>query len=301
VYVGALALNAPAMARAHTVIEALQTARRVHNGQGNATTQPRDTAENIAQFNTLLNAPAWPGVELGRQEVVEQLLQFASNTVAPSQTIAPQMKEQVFVLAATEGTELLAQRVNDARLELFMGTFFSAFGQFGEAQTHLEKALALSPRKQQILFQIGLTKIQSGDAVGGLEALRTAYELAPEFDMASILYAAGFYFAGQQTQGDALIMETFGTLTPDNDRVLQIYQQTKQWDRIIGVWSARIEKDPKNINLHQGLAEVYFQAGRVQETIAELRVIASLDPNKALQIQQLIEQLESGSLKPPTQ
>ncbi len=147
---GAWFLNADGFARAQVMIDAISTTDQ-------STGAARTPDQQFASFKQALS-----GGELGRQEAVEQLLQFASNSIAPS-SVSPQLKQDVYAYALDQGNQLLAQRKNDARLELFMSVFFLQFGQYDNAITHLKNASALSPDKQQVLFQLGVTYIQQGD------------------------------------------------------------------------------------------------------------------------------------------
>lgn len=277
--------NIPGMTRAATLIDAITTA----TSEGTA----RDPKENLEKFKDTLELGA-----IGRQETVEQLLQFSSNHIASNASLAPDVKQQFYDLAKKAGEALLEERANDARIELFMGVFYNQFGQTNEAITYLNRALEHSPNKQQILFQLGITHVQRGDVAAALPLLRKAFELAPEYKDARIFYAMGLYFSNQKAEADRLLMEGFGTVLLDDDRMIQIYTNTRQFDRVIAIWKGRVEKDPNNTDLRLGLASAYFAAGDTKATIAELRHIIQLNPQSATQMQALISQIQSGDLKP---
>ncbi len=298
VLVGAWAFNAPGMTRAATLVQAIQSQVGVKDSSGAVVGQAKDPKRNLAEFQATVGPGAWPGNPLGRQEATEQFLQYVSNQIAPNANLDPQVRQNFLIAAYQAGTQLLIDRPGDARLELFFATFLSQAGQVAEALAHLETAQKLSPQKQQILMQIGATQLQAGNKEAALTALKSAYDLEPRYDSARILYAAGYYYAGQLAQGDALLKERFGSTTFDNDQLLQVYMNAKLYDRAAAVWQGRIEKDPKNVQFHLGLASTYFAAGKKAETIAALRQIATIDPRAAVQMQQLITQIENGTLKP---
>lgn len=283
---GGWMLNAGGIVRAQTLIDALQSQSR--NG---ATITP---AQHVSAFKDALALGP-----LGFQETAEQLFQFASNSVAPSTSgVSPELKQEVYTMALSTGNELLLQRPNDARLELFMSMLLAQFNQPDEALAHLKKAAALSPKKQQILFQLGTTYLQKGDSASAVAVLKSAFDLAPTYDDARVLYAGSLYYAGQKQQADALLTERFGTVLVDNDQLLQIYNNTKQHDRVIGIWQARVAKSPKDAQIHLGLAAAYFASGNVAQTIAELQKIAILNPAMAGEAQNIIKQIQAGTLKP---
>lgn len=281
--VGGWALNAPGMARAGVLVQALQ--------------QQSSPQGNFDLFQKSLGTSAWPGNPLGFQEAVEQLAQFASTNVSSS-SVDPSVKQQFLTLSSASLQQLMAQRPHDARLELFMGTLLSQFGANNEAVDFLKLALADSPGKQQILMQLGLVQIQLGQSIDAIATFRTAFEEAPDYEAARILYAGAYFAAGDVARGDAILSEKWGSPIVDNDQLLQVYINTKQWSRAIAIWQMRVDKDPNNVETHLGLASMYFQAGDNEKTIAELQKVSQLNPALAAQMQQLITQIQSGTLKP---
>jgi O-antigen ligase/tetratricopeptide (TPR) repeat protein len=286
---GVWMLNVPGLARAQSLIQAISN-NDIHTGVAQTPEQ------RLAEFKTTLAQGT-----LGKQEVVEQLFQFASNSVAPSTTINPQTKQEVYTFTRSTGEAFLAGRPHDARLELFMSVFLLQFGQYNDAITELTRASQDSPDKQQILFQLGTTYIQKGDTAKALEILKKAFDLAPSYESARILYAGALYFAGQKTQGDAVLTEGFHTVLYDNDQLLQVYVNTKQYDRVIGIWQARVAKSPKDQNALLGLASAYFASGNASQTIATLKQVEQLNPAMAGEVEQLITQIQNGTLKPGQQ
>jgi putative inorganic carbon (HCO3(-)) transporter len=269
--------NVPGISRAQTLITALQT---------------QDPQAALGVFKTALSQG-----ELGRQETVEQLFQFASNSVAPSTSLSPDIKQQVYTYTEAQGKALEGQRKNDARLELFMGVFYSQFGQYDSAIAEFTKAIKDSPSKQQILFQTGVTYLAHGDTQNALALFKKAYDLDPSYSDARVLYATGLFYAGQNADADKLLTDGFGTVLQDDDRLLQTYMSLKMYDRVIAIWNARVAKNPKDTNTLLGLAGAYFQMGNTQETIATIRKVEDIDPSSKEQMESIISQIQSGTLK----
>ncbi|MBC7836221.1 O-antigen ligase family protein [Acetobacteraceae bacterium] len=286
VLVGGWMLNGPAMARAQTMIEAFRTT--------NATGAPITPQDKLASFKKAVTQG-----ELGKQETIEQLFQFASG-VGSDSNLAPEVKEEIYTFTRAQGEAFLASRPNDARLESFMGLFLAQYGKYEDAITHLNKAIALSPDKQSILFQLGQTYLQQGDLNNALPIFKKAYELAPQFITARLMYAGALYFAQQTKAADALLNEQYGTIIVDNDQLLKIYQSLGLHDRVIQIWNLRVGKDPKNPDIYLGLASAYFTAGNLEATIATLQKVAGLNPAAAAEIQAIITQLQAGTLLPST-
>ncbi len=293
---GMWALNAPGLARASLLVNAIQTQEAGRNNAGVVVGVPKDPKKNLAEFTEALGPVMWPGNPLGIQESTEQFLQYASS-VGPQANIDPQTKFDIFAAAQGAIASLLQSRQSDARLELFAATFLAQFGQTAQAIEHLRKALEYSPLKQQIQIQLGLALMQTGDAQGAIKLLKEAYQAAPEFESPRIYYAAGLYYAGQSAEADALLTERFGSSVVDNNQLLQIFMNLKLYDRAASVWKLRIANSPKDAQLRLGLASVYFAACRIPEVVAELKMIATLEPKAASDMAKLQGQIENGTLK----
>lgn len=285
ILVGGFMLNGSGLARAETIISALTTTNL-------ETGAPRSIADQLLSFKEALLQGS-----LGKQETVEQLFQFASR-VAFSEEAGPEARQDVYAFTKSTGEEFLAARPNDARLETFMGTFLAQFGKTEEGIAHLTKALELSPNKQSIMIQLGQAYLQAGNSVQALIVFKQTLDLAPEFDTARFMYAGGLYASGQAALADALLIEKFDTTLVDNEQLLAIYTSLRLYERMIGIWKLRVEKDPKNTDTRLRLAQVYFAAGNTPATIAELRKILEINPALAGQLQPIITQIENGTLKP---
>jgi tetratricopeptide (TPR) repeat protein len=286
VVVGGWSLNAGGIARSQTLIEAIQPANP-------ATGVAYTIEDRIAAFEKALAQG-----ELGRQETVEQLYQFASNSVAPSPSISPDIKQKVYTLALEAGEALKKQRPNDARLELFTGVLYSQFGNHAAALAEYTKALEHSPNKQQILFQIGVSYLSQGDVQNALARFKQAFDLAPEYADARILYATGLYYAERDEEADQILTEGFGSVLYDDARLLQTYMSIKKYDRAIAIWQKRVEASPTNEDIVLGLAGTYFASGDTARTIETLRKISAMNPARTAEMESIISQIESGALKP---
>ena len=278
---GGWALNAPGLARANALVHTIS--------------QTSDPAATLENFKGVLGAGAWPGSPLGYQESVEQLASFAGSSIAPSQAPAA-VKQEYFEESVSAMDTLMNQRQGDARLELFMSGLYGQFGQTLKAIEHAQKALELSPGKQQILFQLGLSYLNGGDIPKALDALRQAYEEAPENDQALVYYAMGLYYAEDAAAADKLVAGRFGSTTVDNDQLLQVYGNLKMYDRVIAIWKMRVEKNPKDFNANLSLASAYYAAGDKPATIAQLKAMQALNPAAAGQLESLITQVQNDNI-----
>lgn len=276
------ALNAPGMARAQALVQTLASAP--------------EPAASLEGFKRALGPVLWPGTPLGQQEVTEQLMTYAGNSVANSQ-VPDALKQDFYTAAVGAAQALMERRPDDARLELFLSGLYSQFGQSQEAIRHAQRALELSPEKQQILFQLGLASVNAGEEKAALDAFKKAYELAPENEQALIYYAAGQYFLGRTAEGDRLLTDRFGSTIVDNQQLLQLYTNLKMHERTVAIWQQRVERNPNDFNTNLGLASAYYAANNSVATVEQLKKLQQIDHARAGQIQGLIDQIQSGIIK----
>ena len=270
VLVGAWSFNAPALARASALVSALPTQVAGRNSSGIVVGVPRAPSRRV----------------------------LCAAALAPRSRPPPQRAAAAFLPANPARGAPRASRQGDARLELFEAMLLGQFGQIGDAIAHLQKALEYSPKKQQILIQLGLTYLQGGDAQSALTVLKQAFESEPRFDAARNYYAAALYATGQPAQADALLREQYGSTVVDNPQLLQVYMSLKLYPQAIAIWQKRVDLNPSDVQTLLGLASVYFASGDKQSTIALLQKIAKLQPAAALEMQNLIKQIQDGTLKP---
>jgi tetratricopeptide (TPR) repeat protein len=251
-------------------------------------------ADVLTEFQASWDPGVWPGNPIGKQEVMEQLLQYASTNA--SSITDPQTQTDFFNTSLLYGQAILGERSTDARINLFVGSFLASWGQTAQAQTYLNNALKESPGKQQILFEIGQSDLSTGDINDALAAFKTAYTEAPTDSDSALYYAMGQYEAGDFAAGDQLVISAFGTTTVDNDTLLAVYTNTKQWDRAASIWQLRVKNNPTNAQDYLGLAGIYFEEGDKTDTIAVLQKLITVDPADVTQIQQIITQVQNGTL-----
>ncbi|MEI6863776.1 MAG: O-antigen ligase family protein [Candidatus Adlerbacteria bacterium] len=291
-------VNIPGLARAEGLLVALTPQVGVSDGQGGMRAAQKDPKARLQEFQTALDAGVWPGTPLGRQEATEQMLQYASG-IAAAASVDPAVKQDTFTATQNATVAMLAARPHDARLELFYGAFLDTFGKYPEALESLTSALVDSPLKQQIMFEKGVVYLNANDTQNAQSVLKTAFDEAPGYRDARILYAAALTYSGNQKSADALLVEAFGTVLVDDSRLLQVYTNKKLYDRVVGIWKARIEQNPQNTQSHLGLAAAYFTSGNKTAAIAELNRAAQLDPALAAQVQSVITQIQNGTLAVP--
>jgi len=230
----------------------------------------------------------------GSGEAREQLYQGAVRI--RSMNVPAETKQKFYDVTLREGARQIEENPGDARYELFHASFLRAYGQHDEALAHLERARALSPKKQAILFELGTTLIAKGDYRGALEVFKEAYELEPAFSQARLLYAVAALYAREDKVANEHLMALYGTTLPADDRVLSAYIARGENSKAITILENRLATDPTNVQYRIALAELYLKLGNRTRAIAELRRLIADHPEYKTEAEAFIVQIERGEI-----
>ncbi|NBD74426.1 tetratricopeptide repeat protein [Patescibacteria group bacterium] len=253
---------------------------------------------------------------IGNQEVREQYVQAASRVAGSD---ASQELKQLFTQKAEEAMRVQIERVpNDARTQLFMGSYLANLGRFEEAIEYLERGVELSPGKQSTYVEIAMRYINLGQPKRALEYFRQAFELDPSILDMREYYALGLIYDGQYEEADALFLTEAGELDRDiipqkrreefalasgtddviidDDRFLRAWQGAGQHDRVVAILRKRVAENPDNAQSHVSLAAGLVAAGNPEAAIEAVEQAIAIDPSFEAQGQQFIEQIRAGEL-----
>lgn len=260
-------------------------------------------------FDTALNRGSF-----GMQEIREQMTRI-TQTIAQDPNFATRMQEQYARLPAAEQTKKIEEVRNlflsrtetelanqiketpeDVRILVFQSSFYRVIGKPLEAQAILEKAIELSPEKQQTHFELGLSLLQQNDINGAFARFKTAYELEPKNEQARMFYAAAAIYVGDLATRDALITPEYRTQYITNDFVLRALYDKKIFPDLIALLNERIVLQPGDTQLRVSLAAVQREAGDVPGAIKTLEQAIVDFPSFKTQGDQYIADLVTGTV-----
>ena len=181
-------LNGSGMKVAQKLVAALQS-------------QPGGVATNMALFADLAANPSF-----ATQEVREQIVSFAV-TLRQVPGVPDTLKAQAAELAVSEMKKQVMAYPNDARERLELAIAYRAVGNIEAALAEIEAAHQISPAKEQILVQKGVTLLEMNEFKAAQETLDAAYALGPQFSDLAKYAALGNFIVGDAARGNAIIAE----------------------------------------------------------------------------------------------
>lgn len=246
---------------------------------------------NLATFEDLVTHPSFAA-----QEVREQLVSFAAGAVQ-SASLTNEEKQQVVILAVSEMRKQVAAYPLDARERLQLSSLYHAAGDSKDALGEILSALALSPRKEEILIEAGVAEWDLGDAKAAQEYFNRAYALGRQFQELAVYAAAGDIAAGDTATADAVLMGAYGTTRVNSDILAAAYYHVKDWPNLIALWKRRAATPGADAQTWFSLAAVYYQSGDAASAVQTIRSAVALYPDAAASGAAAIAQIEG---KAPT-
>lgn len=142
----------------------------------------------------------------GTSEAREQLGQVAMSGLDPSKPLTDVQKEFI-TLAGSELEKQAAELPNDARYQVFAGSFMARLGNIDKGISYLERAAQLSPKKQAILFELGSAYYNSKQTAKAEDVFKKAFELAPEYPDAEKYYLQVLVLNGKKSVAQQVLKD----------------------------------------------------------------------------------------------
>ncbi len=224
----------------------------------------------------------------GSGEAREQLIQISLRL---NQANVPIEAKQKFVnLARNEMIKQSEDSPLDVRYPLFLGGLMNNYSQFGEAVTYLEKARTISPKKQQVLFELGTTYINMKEFGKAIDVLKQAYEGDPTYDDARVIYAASLIYGGKANEAEALL----GEYTAMDARLISAYASTGNYQKLRSILETQLKNNPNDPQTLLTLAATYLQIGDRVRSVELIKRIIEINPGFKAQGDYYIQEIEAG-------
>jgi len=244
--------------------------------------------ESLAQFEKALSRDSF-----GDQEIREQMTRQTQNIISSNQ-ISGDLKQTAFKKTEDELLKQIEEKPGDARVHVFISSFYRFTNNFEPAAENLAIARSFSPNKQQIIFEQGLVEIQRQDFDAALGFFKEAYELAPEYAQARILYASAALFAGQLELAHELVDSDFMRQFSRSDFAIQAAYTAGDYDLLKEMYQIRIDENSNDPQLRTSLAVMYQESGDTDTAIQILEKAGEDIPSFKEQADGFIESLRIG-------
>jgi oligosaccharide repeat unit polymerase len=227
----------------------------------------------------------------GDAEATEQLAPLAQKVSESS--LPPETKKLFYDFAEEKILAKVKSSPHDARYLVFAGTFYTHIGKQDEGLKYLEKALIESPKKQSIFIEIGSTYLAKGNTAKMLEYFKKAYDLRPSSRDAQVIYTIGAIYAKNETVLTEMYKIIDKDLVINDNRLIKAYIDVGNYEMVINILLARLEKDPKNEQYELSLAQAYATIGQKQNAILVLQKMISDNPDFKTKGEEYIKQIQN--------
>jgi tetratricopeptide (TPR) repeat protein len=172
---------------------------------------------------------------------------------------------------------------------LLAGTTLLALARPREARTELERAARLMPREAAAYLQLAEACQRLGDPACVTDAMRRIVELAP--DDPENVYRLGSAYLNLSKWTLEMLSESVPPSARVDEALGRELLRQGEADRAVEALQRAAEADPTLPDLHLTLAQIHFEAGRVDEASSELARELTLVPfsKDALELKARIE------------
>jgi O-antigen ligase len=232
---------------------------------------------------------------LGKDEVLGQFINFIL-AIPRDPSISNDKKQEIIKLAAKELDNARTQNPLDPRPFMYSSLFYQTIGSLDKAIESIESARKISPKKQDILSNLGKLYLGKQEYDKALSVLLENFNGDQEYLEARVDLAGAYILMGEQDKADQLLMEGFGKVNVAYDFLIRSYNAVKKYDRMLGIWKVFVEQNPTNTNYRKGLAGAYLLNNQRNDAVETLRSILNIDPSLELEVNNYISQIQAGKL-----
>lgn len=269
--------HAPGMAAASDIILAFRA---------------QDPGQRLAIFEQAIDRNSF-----AHQEITEQISQQAMNMLG-DKTVPQEVKDNFAKVAEEQLNRLESEKPGDARVEVFIGTYYRATGNLDLATKHMALARSLSPNKASIVIQQGFIALTQGDYKTTRDFMQTAFELDKNNLEAREYYAASLFYVNEPEAAMALMdSEEAKARFAQSDFLLGAANQVEQKEFMVELFEYRVNAIPDAAKLAQNWASLsflYYQMGLNDKAVETLEKSKVAVPGFASTATCIIGNIETG-------
>jgi len=256
--------------------------------------QQGKTDESLNQFKASFDIGTF-----GLPEVAMRV-QDAAMSMTRSSEAPPEIRNQFVELAIDGMNRSLELEPLNVRFMMILSTVYLMSAGPGnsylaETDALLQKAMELSPTRQELYFYMGQVRMFQGRPEEALALFKKAVELNDQVSLSHWNYGIIAIGIGQKDLGEKEIKiakEKGHAFGPDDiKQLINAYSRTNDSQRIIALYQELISLSPNDASAYAGLAAVYAQSGDKQKAKELALQAAAIDPTYKDQAEQFIKGL----------
>ncbi len=229
---------------------------------------------------------------LGEVEVREHLTRATIGALSSTPPASQEIQNEMVSLTLDELKKETERMPNNIMPHLFLGTFLQQIGKVDDGIVELKKAQELSPRKQDILLQLGSAYLDKADYSTALDLFKEAYELEPAYSQAQKGYAVAAIYAGKEQ----IAKDLYGGELPAEPSFADAYVTKKQYGKAVSLWEKIVQENPDNYQYRLYLGANYLTIGRSDLAMQQLDKAAEINPEVKDQVEYYLQQIKSGNV-----
>ncbi len=244
------------------------------------------------------------------REVVKMLARDFINRAVKNDETLPFFRDNVKIIRQQLEREAV-WHPGDFTVQFMLGQMLAMEGELyaspdalQQSLAALEKADAISPRRQVVKFQLGKTLLLGEKTAEAVEVMRSVVAedetlQEPHWFLALALIAAGDRAAGADELVRTLALGRLAKMSDEKNvsellYVIDVYDQEKRYADIVPLYEALFGIDPKNAQWHANLAATYEKLGKPELAALEAQRAAEIDPALREAAGQFIERLKTA-------
>jgi O-antigen ligase/Tfp pilus assembly protein PilF len=250
--------------------------------------------------------PAGPGamleqfqIAVGRnsfayQEITEQIVQ-QSMGLARTPGIDTEILAAFAAYSEEQLNDLVARKPNDARIHVFIASYYRAVSQLDRAAEEMATARSLSPNKQTIIIQQGFIALAQGQTVEANTFFKVAFELDERNAEAREYYAASLLYVNDVVGATALLdSEATKTRFANSEFLLGAAKQVGANVFLIDLFTHRLEDDASSAQDWASLAFLYYDQADNENAIRILNESQAVVPEFATTARCIVTNITTG-------
>jgi O-antigen ligase/tetratricopeptide (TPR) repeat protein len=252
-------------------------------------------------FNKFQEALSYKSSQ-GKYEIRQRLAMFAIEYDQTKEKIQ-NLSQAILNYTAEELKKNIQAHPRDYIPYLYLGRIYILLIGQGDkeagqkAEEAINSALAINNKNPRIWYEFGQVKLSQKKYSEAVEAFKRALELNPEVSQSYWFLGMAYVKAGDLGEAIKYVDKAiergyvYNDNLPDIIRLIDLYTRSGDYYKLIDLYKAAIELEPKNAQFYASLAVVYKQINDIENAILSARKAMEIDPSFKEEAERFIKSL----------